>query len=220
MRIIPEGFTYPERDFNVVGFEINPVADTERVNKALIEAREHGADRHDTAGRMRTDEQLLNRRYLGALAENLLVEHLQVQLGSGVSVEKEPFETYKQHVDIEIIWSGGVINLEVRSSFFYATYLRNVIGKHFKTLGPYSTARKPGETVKDFYLQTVLRQSFNIEQTHTLYFTGGAPGHWFTERGEVSTLKQDGAEYLVIRMLNGMDTVGIVNAIRSVIGAV
>ena len=220
MRIIPEGFTYPECNFNVVGFEINPVEDSEIINKALEEARKHGADRRDTAGRMRTDEQLLNKRYLGALTENLLVQHLQSELGYSVSVDKKPFETYKEHVDIEISWSGGLITLEVRSSFFYASYLRNVIGKHFKTLGPYSTARKPGETVKDFYLQGVLRQSFNINQIHTLYFTGGAPGHWFLEKGVVDTLKQDGAEYLVIRMLDGMDISGIVNAIRSTISGV
>ena len=220
MRTIPERFTYPRREFNVVGFEINPTEDRGIIDQALMEVRGHGADRRDTAGKIRTDEQLLNRRYLGAQAENLLVEYLQAQLGSGVKVDKEPFESYAQHVDIVISWSGGEMTLEVRSSFYYATYLRNVIGRHFKTLGPYSTARKPGETVKDFYLQTVLRQSFNINETHTICFTGGAPGHWFTERGVVDSLEQDGAEYLVIPMLEGMDTTGIVNEIRGAISGV
>ena len=110
--------------------------------------------------------------------------------------------------------------LEVRSSFYYAYYLRNVIGKHFKTLGPYSTARKPGETVKDFYLQGVLRQNFNIRDNHTLYFTGGAPGHWFIERDQVDSLEQDGAEYLVIPMIEGMDAMEIVSAIKDIIHGV
>ena len=221
MRITPEGFTYPQRAFNVVGFEIDPVVDREIINQASKEALEHGGDDRDPAGQIRSKDVKLRKRYLGALAENLLVKYLQHTFRQDARVIKEPFKTYEQHVDIEIHWNNGkMTTLEVRSSFYYATYLRNVIGKHFKTLGPYATGRKPGETLKDFYLQGVLRQSFNIEQTHTLYFTGGAPGHWFTERGEVSTLKQDGAEYLVIRMLNGMDTIGIVKAIRSVIGAV
>ena len=166
---------------------------------------------------MRTKDEQLIKRYLGALTENLLVEHLQSELGHGVHVVKKPFETYEKHMDIEIHWGGNMTPLEVRSSFYYAYYLRNVIGKHFKTLGPYSTARKPGETVKDFYLQGVLRQNFNIEDIHTLYFTGGAPGHWFLERGTVSTLRQDGAEYLVLPMLEGMDAMEIVNAIRNII---
>ena len=217
MKIIPNGFEYPTRDFNVVGFEISPTEDRGRIDQALAEASEHGGDPHNTAGKMRTKDERLIKRYLGALAENLLVEYLQSELGDGVQVVKKPFETYEKHVDIEIHWDGNMTPLEVRSSFYYATYLRNVIGKHFKTLGPYSTARKSGETVKDFYLQGVLRKNFDIEDSHTLYFTGGAPGHWFIERDEVDSLKQDDAEYLVIPMIEGMDAMEIVNAIRGII---
>lgn len=217
MRKIPEAFRYPTRAFNTVGFEINPNTDRGYIDSALAEASQHGGDPHDTAGEIRTEDQQLIKRYLGALTENLLVEHLQAELGHSVHVVKKPFETYEKHVDIEIHWDGNMTPLEVRSSFYYAYYLRNVIGRHFKTLGPYSTARKPGEKVKDFYLQGVLRQNFRIEDRHTLYFTGGAPGHWFLEKGTVSTLKQEGAEYLVLPMLEGMDAIEIVNAIRNVI---
>ncbi|MDE0401484.1 MAG: hypothetical protein OXL96_27115 [Candidatus Poribacteria bacterium] len=217
MKEIPKVFEYPTRNFNVVGFEISPTEDRMHINKALAEAREHGGDPHNTAGKMRTEDEQLIKRYLGALTENLLVEHLQSELGRSVRVVKKPFETYEKHVDIEIHWDGNMTPLEVRSSFYYAYYLRNVIGRHFKTLGPYSTARKSGETVKDFYLQGVLRQNFNIENIHTLYFTGGAPGRWFLERGTVSTLKQDGAEYLVLPMLEGMDAMEIVNLIKNII---
>ena len=217
MKKIPREFEYPTRNFNVVGFEISPSEDRIHINKARAEAREHGGDPHNTAGEMRTEDEQFIKRYLGALMENLLVEYLQSELGHGIHVVKKPFETYEKHVDIEIHWDGNMTPLEVRSSFYYARYLRNVIGKHFKTLGPYSTARKPGETVKDFYFQGVLRQNFNIEDIHTPYFTGGAPGHWFLERGTVSTLKQDGAEYLVLPMLEGMDAMEIVNAIKGII---
>ena len=220
MKKIPTRFEYPTRDFNVIGFEISPTEDRVRIDQALAEASEHGGDPHDTSGKIRPEDELLKKRYLGALTENLLVEYLQFELGAGVHVEKKPFETYEKHVDIEIHWDGNMTPLEVRSSFYYAYELRNVIGKHFKTLGPYSTARKPGETVKDFYLQGVLRQNFNIEDNHTLYFTGGAPGDWFLEKGVVSTLKQDGAEYLVLPMLEGMDATEIVNAIKAIIHGV
>lgn len=217
MKIIPNRFVYPTRAFNVVGFEISPTEDKGRIDQALSEASEHGGDPRDTAGKIRTKDEQLIKRYLGALTENLLVEYLQSELGDGVHVKKKPFETYEKHVDIEIHWDGNMTPLEVRSSFYYAYLLRNVIGKHFKTLGPYSTARKPGETVKDFYLQGVLRKNFNIEESHTLYFTGGAPGHWFIERDQVDSLEQDGAEYLVIPMLEGMDATEIVNAIKAII---
>ena len=215
MRIVQERFTYPQREFNVVGFEIDPVQDREIINEACMEALGHGGDPHDPAGQMRTEDVKLRKRYLGALAENLLVEHLKDTFQREAQVIKKPFETYEKHVDIEIHWNNGKItNLEVRSSFYYATYLRNVIGKHFKTLGPYATGRKPGETLKDFYLQGVLRQSFSTEQIHTFYFTGGAPGHWFTERGTIYSLGQGEAEYLALPMTNGMDTIGVIDEIR------
>lgn len=216
MKEIPKVFEYPTRNFNVVGFEISPTEDRIHINKALAEAREHGGDPRNTAGVIRTENEQLVKRYLGALTENLLVEHLQSELGDDVHVRKKPFETYEKHVDIEIHWDGNMTPLEVRSSFYYA-HLRNVIGRYFKTLGPYSTARKPGETVKDFYLQGVLQQDFDIEDIHTLYFTGGAPGRWFLERGTVSTLEQNGAEYLVLPMLEGMDAMEIVKGIKSII---
>ena len=48
---------------------------------------------------MRTEDERLIKRYLGALTENLLVEYLQSELGDGVRVKKKPFETYEKHVE-------------------------------------------------------------------------------------------------------------------------
>ena len=129
MKIIPNRFVYPTRDFNVVGFEISPTEDKGRIDKALAEADEHGGDPHNTAGKMRTKDERLIKRYLGALTGILLVEYLQFELGDGVHVLKKPYETYQKHVDIEIHWDGNMTPLEVRSSYYYAG-LRNVIGKY------------------------------------------------------------------------------------------
>lgn len=218
MRTIPKSFTCPTRIFNVIGLEVDPNGeDAELVSKVIRDAREHRADPHDTAGQMRPRGTQLVKRYLGVLAEDLLFKHLQAEFRHEARVIKEPFKTHKTHVDIEIHWhTGGKTTIEVRSSY-HRIPLHIIVCQEFKTLGPYSTVRKPGETVKDFYLQGVLRQNFNIDGIHTLYFTGGAPGRWFLEKGTVSTLKQDGAEYLVLPMLEGMDAIEIVNSIRSII---
>ena len=215
---IPERFTCAKRRFNVVGLEINPTGeDEEDFNRMLAEAHEQkeNSDSRDTSGQERSDDEHLRDCYLGTMAENTLVKYLQDEFRQEARVVREPFETYEKHVDIEIYWNNGnKTTLEVRSSFHYAS-LRNVVCEYFNALGPYRTDIKPGETLKDFYLQGLLKQNFDFNRKHTFHFSGGAPGHWFMEKGTVGDLDHEGAEYLKIPLVEVMDAVEIVNALRS-----
>ena len=217
MKKIPKRLSCSTRYFNVVGFEVNPTEDREIINKALAEAREQmqNSDSRDTSGRKRSEEEHLKDCYLGTISENILVKHLQDEFQQEARVVREPFETYEKHVDIEIYWNNGnKTTLEVRSSFHYAS-LRNVVCEYFNALGPYRTDIKPGETLKDFYFQGLLKQNFDFNIVHTFHCSGGAPGHWFMEKGTVDDLDREGAEYLQIPIVEVMDIVEIVDAIRS-----
>ena len=214
----------PQRDFYIVAFDIDRTgADREVVNQALTEAFGHGADPHDTAGQLRNPSRLLKTRYLGVLAENLLMRHLRDKLGAGVSVESRDFVDYSQHVDIEINRNGRSTTLEVRSSFLFARPQSIVCNLH-GVIGPYSTGRKPGESPKDFYLYAFINVAidrFNMQAEHTLFFASGAPYQMFIEKGERRNLKQEGADYLlIVPMVNAMDAIEIVDAIRRQVGGV
>ena len=217
MRTIPKRFTCPTRNFNVVGLEVNPNGeDAELYTKMLAEAYEQkeNSDPRDTSGRVRTEEEHLRDCYLGAVSESLIVKYLQNEFRQEAYVVREPFETYEKHVDIEVYWNNGnKTTLEVRSSFHYAS-LRNVVCEYFNALGPYRTGIKPGETLKNFYFQGLLKQNFDLNKVHMFHFSGGAPGQWFKERGTEGDLDRPGAEYLKIPLVEVMDAVEIVNALR------
>ena len=83
MKVIHEQINCPTRKFNIVGFVIDPTGeDHDVVDSAITETVGHSADPRDTSGRIRNPSQLLKTRYLGALAEDLLVKHLRNILGN------------------------------------------------------------------------------------------------------------------------------------------
>ena len=213
----------PTRDFSLIAFEIDPIGeDVDLVNAMRDEVLQHRAAAYAPSGRTRSENELRKTRYLGVLAENLLIDHLQDELGQGVNVSKQAFVDHVQHVDIEIRVGGRVTNLEVRSSFPFSR-LQAVVCQHFNVIGPYSTSYKPGESVKDFYLLGLINEavrSFTPKRKHTFYFAGGAPYHLLREKGKRDNLKQQGADYWVLRLVEAMDAVEIVDAIRSAINGV
>ena len=211
----------PNRDYTLIGFEIDPDGDgAEEIDKALTEAREQRSNPRDTAGQIRSPEVQLKTRYIGALAENLLVEHLQNEFGQEARVIKEDYKTYDEHVDIKIDWNNGnQTTIEVRSSFAYGNMSR-VICELFDHIGPYTTTFKSNETPQDFYLRGVLHEeyenSFHYDRKHIMYFAGGVPRRWLEESGTVKSMGQRGARYLTIPLWQGMDAIEIINEIRSV----
>ena len=213
----------PTRDFNLIAFEIDPLGeDVDLVNAIRNAVLQHAAVAYAPSGTTRSKNTLRKTRYLGVLAETLLIDHLQGELGHGVNVSQQAFVDHVQHVDIQIHVGGHVTNLEVRSSFPFSR-LQAVVCQHFNVIGPYSTSYKPGEIVKDFYLLGLINQavgSFTPNRKHVFYFAGGAPYQLLKEKGERDNLKQQGADYWVLRLVEAMDAVEIVDAIRRVINGV
>ena len=213
----------PTRDLYLVAFEIDPQGeDVDLVNAVQSIVRQHGAAIQAPSGEPRSDITLSKTRYLGALAERILTDYLQDELGQGVQVVSRKFVDYDEHVDIEIHTGDRIIKLEVRSSFGYAR-LQAVVCQYFNVLGPYSTTYKPGESVKDFYLLGLINEgeeSFSFERKHIFYLAAGAPYQLFIEGGKWDNLKQRGANYRVLQLVDAMDAVEIVDAIRSDISGV
>ena len=224
MEVIYEKINCPTREFNIVGFVVDPAGeDSDIVDKAITETVGHSADPRDTSGKVRNPTQLLKTRYLGALAEDLLVKHLRDILGTSFQVDSSEFVNYDQHVDIIIAGNGHRITLEVRSSFLFAPR-KSIVCRLHGVIGPYSTDVKPGEKPKDFYLYAFINEAiekFSFERQHTLFFASGAPYEMFLEKGEQDNLKQRGANYLLVKpMVEAMDATEVVDAIRRQASAV
>lgn len=211
------------RDVRLVAFEIDPVGDdADTVAEVLEEIRKHEAVTYAPSGRRRGRQELTKTRYLGVLAENILINYLQDELGQNVSVTKKAYTDYSEHVDIEIQASGKVTELEVRCSFPYSR-LKNVVCQYFNVIGPYRTSYKPGESAKDFYLLGLINEavgSFNFQRKHTFYFAGGAPYSLLEAKGRRDNLKQRGANYLVLPLVQALDAIEIIDAIRSHINGI
>ena len=208
------------RVVNLVAFDIDPnTEDANLVTEVLAKVGVHGASAHAPSGRIREEDEKRKKRYLGVLAEKLITEHLQSEFGPEISVSNKDFETHEDHVDIEIHTAEKTIDIEVRSSFPYSR-LDRVVCEIYDVIGPYTTARKSDESLKDFYLFAFINEAvekFSFEREHTLFFVAGAPKDWFfmEEKVRSDDLKQKGANYLLIPIVKAMDAVKIVNTIRN-----
>ena len=214
-----EPINCPTRIVNLVAFDIDPSdEDGDLINGLYRKAAEHGGDPHDPAGQVRDTEKLLKDRYIGYLAEDQLVKHLQAELGQGFHVCSREFVSYSDHVDIEIEVDGRVVTtVEVRSSFLFAPR-QSIVCRLHGVIGPYETELKRGEKPKDFYLYAFINEAvekFNARRKHTLFFPAGAPYPMLEEKGEWLDLRHQGANYLVlVPMVRAMDSIEIVKAIR------
>ena len=215
--------------FHLVAFDIDPDGeDAERVASIRSQIAEHGAVSYDPSGRKRTPEELERTRYLGILCERVFRAYLRNELGPDAHVPpEESYTGYREHVDIEIEVSEKTVTIEVRSSYFNSDLTDAVNQLH--ALGPYTTSYKPTESSKDFYLCGLLyeenKNSFNIEEKHTLYFAGGGPSGKFKHEGKETTLGlktpgKEPPEYLAIRIWKTLDAIETMGAIRRAIGAV
>lgn len=190
------------RDFRIVGFDLDPAdaADRARIDEALDEARRMAARAENPAGTPRDARRLLKTRYLGALSEMLLREHLAAALAPA-RVEAVPFAGHDTHVDLRAHAGARVLRIEVRGSFPFRP-LERVVCELFDVIGPYETAHKPMEDAKDVYLRTLINQPaerFTLRAPHTLWFVGGATRRDLENRGTWTDLDQQGARYLTIK---------------------
>ncbi len=213
----------PTRSLNLIAFDIDPVGeDVDLVRAVMDEVQKHGAATYDPSTRPRDRARLTATRYLGVLSEKLITEHLQSELGQNVNVSNETFESYENHVDIEIQADQKIINLEVRSSYLYAP-LPAIVCRLHDVIGPYSTSYKSGESPKDFYLRALINQrveNFSFQRKHALFFVAGASYQLFLEKGWRDNLKQQNADYFLVPLIDAPDAGQIVDEIRRVIGGV
>lgn len=223
MKIRLEEVDYGTGVFRLIAFDIDPNGeDAERVAAIRSEIDTHGAAPYAPSGRVRGKEELDRTRYLGILAEKVFGVYLKRELEPDANVIQKPYTDFRTHVDIEIEKDSKRTTIEVRSSYAAGSLLKII--KNLHALGPYTTSYKPNETPKDFYLCGLLHEetklSFSNSEKHTLYFAGGGPYSKFESEGKPKSLRQEGAEYLAIRIWKAMDAVDTMEEIRSFISGV
>ena len=211
------------RDYLLVAFDIDPKREhKDFVNKIRNDASQHSANIQNPGGRRRNSVVLSKTRYLGALAEDLITNHLRPFFGESIDIFNRTFERYDIHVDIEIEVGEKKIDLEVRSSFGYAP-LPALINTHFDHIGTYTTSYKSNEEPKDFYLRGLINEGvddFDYGKEHTFYFAGGVPYGLLKKMDMHKDFKQPGADYLVVPLYMGMDVEEIIGLIKGTIGGV
>lgn len=211
------------RDYLLVAFDIDP-QDEHRdfVNRILSEANLHSANIQNPGGERRSAIVLRKTRYLGALAEDLIANHLRPIFGQSTRVFNRTFERHDIHVDIEIGVGRGKIDSEVRSSFGYAP-MYELINIHFDHIGPYTTVYKSAEEPKDFYLRGLINEGvrdFSYRKEHTFYFAGGVPYSLLKETNMYKDFKQSGANYLVVPLYKGKDANEIIDLIKGKVSGI
>ena len=207
----------------LVAFDIDPQSEhKDFVDRIIDEASQHSANIQNPGGRNRNSVVLSKTRYLGALAEDLIANHLQSIFGQRTRVFNRTFERHDIHVDIEIEIGGRKIDSEVRSSFGYAR-LHNLIDKYFDHIGPYTTSYKSNEKPKHFYLRGLINEhpnNFSYDREHTFYFAGGVPYRLLEQMDRHKDFDQPGADYLVVPLYMGMDAVEIIELLKGTLDAV
>ena len=122
----------------------------------LLEAKKIGEDTHanynpnDPSGKSRSEPNKKNNVIYGKLAELVLREILSDEIKSrhvkaSILESKDEYGfDYDVHSDIEVIVTGELFIIEVRSSFPYRP-IPEAIEYHFDIIGWYTTADKPYE---------------------------------------------------------------------------
>lgn len=153
----------------------------------------------------------------GVLAEESVKQYILYlfdNLGVKGEILEEPFVNHKDHRDIKLKINGKIITLEIRSSFNYLTFLKNVLEGKFSLLASYTTSYKGEEPKKDFYITVIHRYKNDeiinkLEDNVEVFIIGGASEKTFQEKGELnkSKLKQKGAEYFIISPIKSVPDV-------------
>ncbi len=190
-------------------------------DKQLIEAIESKAremrdkvNKKAPDGKIRSKELIYWNNLGGELAQRAVESYLyslikEHNVKARIISQVPQIYDYQTHRDIIIEVNGIMKTLEVRSSFNYKTSFERVLSGAFSLIGPYRTSYKGKEPDKDFYI-TVVHRCENWEIENKLknnvkaYIAGGASKEIFEEYGTKEMLKQEGAEYLIIRPINSV----------------
>jgi len=176
----------------------------------------------DPAGVKREKSAIYNRNLAGVLSEvafRFSVSEVGRRISVGPTFANPQFVLAKDQIDVVVTGKGGPRTVEIRSSGFYKTSLERVFNGAFSIIGWYTTAKKPGETRKDFYTQMVYhfdstKTEENVESGLSIIFASGASKELLKESGFDTDLKQYGATYRVINpLVKGIPPIDIVKMI-------
>jgi hypothetical protein len=178
----------------------------------------HGAD-----GKLRTQDVRFCKLLGGLLAESAFLEYLTIRareltvelsvLDSTFNQEEDLARLGFNQVDLKIQVARVVKEIEIRSSFSYKTTLDRLFGASlidgkgaFSIIGWYSSENKKAEIKKDFYIFAIhhyepAQIQERIYDKVEIYLAGAASRETLEEKGEYSSLKQEGARFRIINPL-------------------
>lgn len=225
--------------------ELSVITDHELMSVAREQALKKCAHVHlsDPAGRKRSSEEAFSQNFLGVVADAACAHILRLyiakyQLGATVirydDIREDEFRDPDQY-DIKIQDADREWYVEVRSSVCCFISLERML-KEWQVLGPYASASK-GETErsKHYYFRplyhfTRSKQTGDYQRADgerhlinghlKLYLVGGATNDLIRKKGRQEfgqQLKQAGANYWVLNILDAMDVPTLFEDIKSIL---
>lgn len=193
-------------------YQKNEILDVFETAKSLLKK----VNPHDPSGELRTEDTLLIKNLGGLLSERYISDILKsyskkhtMDLEIADSNWESLGDSALYQIDHTVATAKGKLTIETRSSFSYKTKCpERVITGAFSIIGPYISANKAQELHKDFYAFVffcVNPDDFlnKLENDGIdIYFAGGADINLLLTLNQKSTLKQNGAEYYVIKPIN------------------
>lgn len=204
-------------DFNVLEYwiEANDRIWREAREKAQELAKQMNV--HSPAGEVRDPKMILANCFAGCIAENAIIFRLNSYAGeSGKAVRARPtlFDKSKDNDQVDILVSNEErqempgVSIEVRSSYGAVQDNYKRYTQWFSIVGNYVSANKGRELVKDFYItvvfnfsQDTMYQKMVSGEPITLQLAAGCSREFLKKYGRIDSLKNKGAEYLVIKPL-------------------
>lgn len=182
---------------------------------------------HSPNGKLRPQNTRFHKLLGGLVAEIAFLDYLQTRadskkinfelVDSSFSQDEDISRMGFNQIDAKIRLGEKTYDIEIRSSFSYKTSLNRLFGVPlingkgaFSLIGWYSSRNKPMEVKKDYYIFAVHfyepseiqeRIYDNIE----IYLAAAASKQTLEEKGEYSSLKQEGAKFRIINPINSID---------------
>ncbi len=182
---------------------------------------------HSPDGKLRQQDTRFHKLLGGLVAETTFLNYLQTQadskkitfelIDSSFSQDEDLSRMGFNQIDAKIRLGKKTHDIEIRSSFSYKTTLSRLFGVPlingkgaFSLIGWYSSRNKPMEVKKDYYIFAIhFYEPSEIQErifdSIEVYLAAAASKQTLEEKGEYSSLKQDGAKFRIINPLNSID---------------
>jgi len=226
--------------YNYIKLTYSYASDKELLDKLIEKATRMAGvvNPHSPDGKLRTQDVRFNKLLGGLLAEAAFLTYLEKRAGekrvkfevvdSSFTQEEELEKLGFNQIDLKIRVNGVLKDIEIRSSFSYKTTLQRLFGVPlvngrgaFSIIGWYTSENKPKEVKKDYYIFAIhlylpSEAQKRIQENIEVYLAGAASKQTLEDKGEDSSLKQEGARFRVINPLNSVeDPVAVIDEILS-----